>query len=57
MLSEIEVHKVVLHGRAPEFQRVQKLDSHPDDFLHDIDLSMRGTVEVLIKTEINIDWG
>jgi len=22
MLSEIEVHKVVLHGRAPEFQRV-----------------------------------
>eukprot|EP00347_Sterkiella_histriomuscorum_P009530 403340855 len=57
VLSEIEVHKVTLHGKAPEFQKIQKLDSHPDDFLHDIDLSLRGTVEVLIKTEINIDWG
>jgi hypothetical protein len=31
MLSEIEINKVILHGKAPEFQRIQKLDSHPDD--------------------------
>ena len=31
MLSEIEVHKVVLHGKAPEFQKVYLLESNPED--------------------------
>jgi hypothetical protein len=31
MLSEIDVLKVKLHGKAPEFLKIQKLDSHPDD--------------------------
>jgi hypothetical protein len=50
LISEIEILDAKLSGKAPEFHKVQKLDSAPDDFLHDIDVSYRGTVEVLIST-------
>ena len=31
MLSEIEALKVTLHGKAPEFLRLNKLNSDPED--------------------------
>jgi hypothetical protein len=31
IISEVEVHKVVLHGNAPELVTIQKLDCDPKD--------------------------
>jgi len=31
IISEVEVHKVVLHGKAPELFRLEKLECDPRD--------------------------
>ena len=31
IISEVEVHRVILHGRGPELHRLEKLESDPKD--------------------------
>ena len=59
------MHKVVLHGKAPELFRLEKLECDPKDvriiiliillqFNYDVDINYRGIFELLIKTQVTL---
>ena len=52
--DEILVHWAILGGKAPELLSFTLLDSKPEEFLCDVDISFRGTVDVTITSTILI---
>jgi len=56
MLQKVEVVDLTIDGKAPELSNWKKLDSLKDDFLFEFDLSLRGSITVVIKTVINFMW-
>lgn len=55
-LGEIKVLDVVLGGVAPNFLSFKKLEAAPHEFLGDVDLSYRGTLEITLSTEVHLNW-
>ena len=53
-MDEIFVHRAILGGKAPELLSFTLLDSKPEEFLCDVDVSFRGTVDVTVSTTILI---
>lgn len=55
-LKEIEVTKVIIGGKAPELLSFTLLDSKPDEWLCDVDISFRGTVDLSLNTTIILNF-
>lgn len=55
-MGEIKVLDVEFGGSAPTFFGIQKLESDKHQFLGDVDLSFRGTVEITISTEVHLNF-
>jgi hypothetical protein len=47
---------VATGGSAPTFMSIQKLDAAPHEFLGDVDVSFRGTVDITISTEVHLNF-
>lgn len=52
--DEILVHRAILGGKAPELLSFTLLESKPDEFLCDVDVSFWGTVDVTVTSTILI---
>ncbi|CAI2377693.1 unnamed protein product [Moneuplotes crassus] len=55
-IGEIKVLEVAIGGSAPTFFSFQKLESEPHQFLGDVDLSYRGTVDITLSTEVHLNF-
>lgn len=55
-LGEIKVLDVAIGGAAPTFMSFQKLESQPHEFLGDVDVSFRGTVDITLSTEVHLNF-
>jgi hypothetical protein len=55
-LGEIKVLDVATGGVAPIFMSFQKLDAAPHEFLGDVDVSFRGTVDITLATEVHLSF-
>ena len=47
---------VAIGGAAPQFLSFQKLESEPHQFLGDVDVSFRGTVDITLSTEVKLNF-
>ncbi|CAI2372864.1 unnamed protein product [Moneuplotes crassus] len=55
-IGEIKVLDVAIGGSAPTFFSFQKLESDDHQFLGDVDLSFRGTVDITLSTEVHLNF-
>lgn len=55
-MGEIKVLDVETGGVAPTFMSFQKLEAAPHEFLGDVDVSFRGSIDITLSTEVHINF-
>ncbi|CAD8074449.1 unnamed protein product [Paramecium sonneborni] len=56
MLSEITVTELKIVGDSPSLSEIQALRQDVNEFLCDMDLSFRGKIQIVLNTNIIINW-